>query len=41
MIGLTGLVFDGTPERLILAILICALLAVATVLATRGGRARG
>ncbi|MDD9741039.1 multidrug effflux MFS transporter [Marinovum sp. SP66] len=41
MIGLTGLVFDGTPERLILAILICALLAVTTVLATRGGRARG
>ena len=41
MIGLTGLVFDGTPERLILAILICALLAVATVLATRGGRPRG
>ncbi len=41
MIGLTGLMFDGTPERLILAILICALLAMGTVLLTRGGAARG
>lgn len=37
MIGLTGLVFDGSPARLILAILICALLAVATMLVTRRG----
>ncbi|WP_417525282.1 multidrug effflux MFS transporter [Marinovum sp.] len=37
MIGLTGLVFDGTPARLILAILICALLAVVTMLVTRRG----
>lgn len=35
MIGLTGLFFDGSPARLILAILICAALAVATALVTR------
>lgn len=35
MIGLTGLFFDGSPARLILAILICAVLAVATALITR------
>lgn len=35
MIGLTGLFFDGSPARLILAILICAVLAVTTALITR------
>ncbi|MGY3437532.1 MULTISPECIES: multidrug effflux MFS transporter [unclassified Marinovum] len=35
MIGLTGLFFDGSPARLVFAILICAVLAVATVVVTR------
>ncbi|MCJ7871790.1 multidrug effflux MFS transporter [Marinovum sp. 2_MG-2023] len=35
MIGVTGIFFDGSPARLILAILICAALAVISVIATR------
>lgn len=40
MIGLTGLFFDGSPERLVLAILICAILAITTAIATRDRAAK-